>query len=264
MARFKHSLALLISIQIGLSNAAWAAGENYLKAGMNGYFKGNYNLAKAQLEVAVNKEPKNQKAHYFLALVLTQLHDNKGATDSYQKCISLDPASECGIKAKEGLAHHQAYQQKNTQRIYKAIRQDRVDTSSERLANQIEHELNANDEANKKLAKQKLEEADKEAERIQEQAKEEMNSLPRLRRNGYWRGQMRQQIQEQAKQRITDLKKRAKEQAEQLDKDSANRQESMKDMLSGLHNGLNNPNAKGTRLRPEGTNANVRNYEHKP
>lgn len=263
MNRCKNYLAFAFCLQIGLFNAALASAPDYLTAGINEYYKGHYTLARAQLEEAVARDPKNQKAHYFLALTLSQLHDNKAAIDSYQKCHSLNPGSECGIKAKKGLEYHQAAQSNNIQRTYKAIHKDRVNTSVDRIETQIEKELRESEEANEKLAKKKMEEVEKETQRIKEQAEQEINSLPRLRRNGYWRAQMRQQIQEQSKQRIEDLKKRVKEQVDQLDKDIAFRKESMQNMAEGLHGGLNSKKTKGTSLRPEGTSVHVRNYDHK-
>ncbi len=257
------SLFTATILSLGYCPGLFAAETQYLKTGISEYYKGHHAIAKAHLEEAIKKEPKNQKAHYFLAQVLAEKHEYNAAIAEYKKCHAIDPGSECGIKAKEGLEAHHAFQQKHAEQTYKAIRKDRIDTSTDHIATQIEKELASTDDTNKKMAEKKLKDAEKEVERIQKQAQDDMNSLPRLRRNGYWRSQMRQQIQEQAKQRTQDILSRAKTQAEQLDKDARGRQDSLQNMMEGMHGHLNTPTKQGTRLRPEGTSIYVRNYEHK-
>jgi hypothetical protein len=108
-----------------------------------------------------------------------------------------------------------------------------------------------------------MDEAQKEVERLKTQAQNDIDSLPHLRRNGYWRSQMRQQIQEQSKDRIKDVMDRAKSQAKQTEKDTESKVESLQSMKQGFNSSLNSASKKGTNIAPEGTNVYVRNYEHK-
>lgn len=239
------------------------AEPDYVKAAINEYYKGHLALARAQLEEALKKEQKNQIAHYFMAQTLAEMHDYKGARHEYELCNKIDPRSSCGIKAKQGIDQYKNLEQSYLQKGYKEERQSRRASAHDRLSLQIDKKVEESIESNQAISKKTLEDAQKEADRIKEQAQQDINSLPRLRRNGYWRNQMTQQIREQSKERIKSVLDRAKAQTEQMEKDTASKIESFQSMKQGIHQGLQGYNKKGTNIAPEGTNAYVRNYEHK-
>lgn len=259
----------LLIVSFGLSYLsqifipATGAEPDYLKAAINEYYKGHYNLARAQLEEAIKRNPKNQLAHYFLAQTLAESHDYKGATTEYETCHKLDPDSTCGIKAKQGFELLHNFEQSNLQKGYNSIRQNRRASATDRITNEIDKKVEESVESNKAIAKKTMEDAQKEVERIQTQAQQDIASLPRLRRNGYWRNQMTQQIREQAKERIKNVMDRAKSQTTQMEKDTASRIDTLENMKLGIHQNLKKASGKGTNLAPEGTNVYIRNYEHK-
>ncbi|MCW5822406.1 MAG: hypothetical protein KIT34_06350 [Cyanobacteria bacterium TGS_CYA1] len=263
MPRIQNLLLISICLssfaqtQLFLSPAKGAE-PDYLKAAMSEYYKGHFDLARAQLEEALKREPKNQIAHYFLAQTLCEMHNNKGALQEYELCFKLDPKSSCGIKAKEGIEQFKKFEQRG----YQTVRQNRRDLAHDRLTSQIDRKVEESIESNKAISKKTMEDAQKEAERIKAQAEQDIKSLPRLRRNGYWRNQMTQQIREQSKERATSVMDRAKAQTEQMEKDTASKIESFQSLKEGIHQGLQQ-HKKGTNIAPEGTNAYVRNYEHK-
>lgn len=251
-------LSSFVQTQIFLTEALGAE-PDYLKAAMSEYYKGHFELARAQLEEALKKKPKNQIAHYFLAQTLCELHNNKGALEEYERCFKLDPDSSCGLKAKEGIEQFKKFEQRG----YTAVREDRRALAHDRLSSQIDRKVEESIESNKAISKKTMEDAQKEADRINAQAEQDINSLPRLRRNGYWRSQMTQQIREQSKERVKSVMEKARAQTEQMEKDTASKIESFQSMKEGIHQGLKQGNKKGTNIAPEGTNAYVRNYEHK-
>ncbi|QQR58434.1 MAG: hypothetical protein IPG59_02755 [Candidatus Melainabacteria bacterium] len=236
---------------------------DYLKAGMNEYYKGHYNLARAQLEEAIKLNSKNQLAHYFLAQTLAETHDSKGALEEYKICHQLDPKSSCGLKAKQGIEQYQSLHQSNAQKAFSSIRQDRRAGATDRISTQIDKNVENSLESSKAQSKKIMDEAQKEVERLKTQAQNDIDSLPHLRRNGYWRSQMRLQIQEQSKDRIKDVMDRAKSQAKQLEKDTESKVDTLHSLKQGFNSGLNSASKKGTNIAPEGTNVYVRNYEHK-
>lgn len=245
-------------MQIQISTPVHCTDPDYLKAAMSEYHKKHFGLAQAQLEEAIKLNPKSQLAHYFMAQTLTELHDHKGALQEYKVCHQLDPLSSCGIKAKQGIDQYAALTQKQNS----AVRENRRNTTKERLSTQIDKNVEDSIESNKILSKKTMDDAQKEADRIKEQAERDIDSLPRLRRNGFWRSQMRKQLQEQSKERIKDVMDRAKAQTKQMEKDTESKVETLESVKQGIHRGLQSAK-KGTNIAPEGTNAYVRNYEHK-
>lgn len=234
-----------------------------MKAAINEYYKGHNSLARAQLEEAIKRNPKNQLAHYFLAQTLAESHDYKGAKTEYETCHRLDPDSTCGIKAKQGFEQIHNFEQSNLQRGFNSIRQNRRASATDRITSEINRTVEESFESNKAIAKKIMEDAQKEVERIQLQAQQDINSLPHLRRNGYWRSQMTQQIRAQAKERIKNVMDRAKSQSTQIEKDTASKIDTLENMKLGIHQNLKKASGKGTNLAPEGTNVYIRNYEHK-
>lgn len=260
---FLAMLSILFLSYAQFSLPSYSAEVDYLKAAINEYYKGHYRLARAQLEEAIVKNPKNQIAHYFLALTMAESHENKSALKEYETCYKIDPNSSCGIKAKLGIEQYKKFEHSNLEENYNAIRQERRSSTEDRSSIQIDKKVEESIESNKAQAKKIMEDAKKEVERIQAQAEQDINSLPRLKHNGYWRSQMTQQIREQSKERIKGVRDKAKSQSEQLEKDSALKVETFENIKQGLHQGLQKTSKKGTSLAPEGTNAYVRNYEHK-
>lgn len=263
----KSQYLLIVSFSFScltqFSIPATGAETDYLKAAINEYYKGHYTLARAQLEESIKKNPKNQLAHYFLAQTLAEIHDYKGATTEYITCHKLDPDSTCGIKAKQGFEQLHNFEQLNLQKGYDSIRQERRASAKDRITTQIDKKVEESVESNKAIAKKTMEDAQKEVSRIQAQSQQDIDSLPRLRRNGYWRNQMTQQIREQAKERIKSVMDKAKSQTEQMEKDTASRIDSLENMKQGIHQNFKKTSTKGTNLAPEGTNVYIRNYEHK-
>lgn len=263
-SRLAGCLALLSTLMAAtLALPAFSVEPDYLKAGMNEYYKGHYNLARAQLEEAIKLNSKNQLAHYFLAQTLAEMHDSKGALEEYKTCHQLDPNSSCGLKAKQGIDQYRSLQQGNAQKVFSTIRQNRRAGATDRISTQIDKNVEDSLESSKVQSKKIMDEAQKEIERLKTQAQNDIDSLPHLRRNGYWRSQMRQQIQEQSKDRIKDVMDRAKSQAKQMEKDAESKVESLQSLKQGFNSSLNSASKKGTNIAPEGTNVYVRNYEHK-
>lgn len=67
--------------------------RNY-QLGAQYYRKGNYELARARLERAIELEPRNADAHSLLAMTLVQLGNSRLATESFDQSVRLAPRSK--------------------------------------------------------------------------------------------------------------------------------------------------------------------------
>ncbi|MFI5164570.1 MAG: tetratricopeptide repeat protein [Bacteroidia bacterium] len=80
------------------SQATDSAGS--LKSGIAQFHEGNYEGAQVELNKAVELNPKNADAYFYLAEVSFILNENKKAMENYNKSIELDPKNPKAYKGR--------------------------------------------------------------------------------------------------------------------------------------------------------------------
>jgi Tfp pilus assembly protein PilF len=73
------------------------ASENHFENGVKQYEKGHIKQAIHQFEKAVQKDPTNYRAYYFLGLCYKERHAKKTALKYLQKAIDLNPDDELWV-----------------------------------------------------------------------------------------------------------------------------------------------------------------------
>lgn len=80
-----------------------AHAETLIESGIQNLNYKRYWSAQADFQKAVDQNPQDQKAYYYLGMTLERLKDRDNAKAAYRACYGLNPFSEHGQKARRAL-----------------------------------------------------------------------------------------------------------------------------------------------------------------
>lgn len=281
--------ALLISALFALGSlSAWAAGT--VDNGVKQYNLGRYRHAILYFSLAVEEEPHNALAHYYLADSLVRTGHHEEAIVEYGLCYRLNPHSQVAAYCKQALkGYKQPIAAADKAPPHTTGGVSRFDGSGRLIGTTDEEELVARTKSHirqeviyEKAKHQQmgeffatgvLSQAEAEAGRIQQEAAREIEATTQPQPVVI--GKMVHYVQpdpELAKVRVEEIKRLAAERAEQTKKVaqaradrykewSKDRQNSLDEVVTNLESQLEEPAGQsGVKLQPVGTDLYTRYY----
>ncbi len=73
------------------------ASENHFENGVKQYERGHIKQAIHQFEKAIDKDPTNYKAYFYLGLCYKHRHSQKAALRNFEKALDLNPRDEIWV-----------------------------------------------------------------------------------------------------------------------------------------------------------------------
>lgn len=246
-------------------SAAQAADEDIFAAGLQLYQNGQYLSAYNEFH-RLAEDSNNPEAHYLLAITMVKMNDVEGGIKQYQRTISLDPDGWYGQAARAGLRGvgaqaNSAPANANITTMQDSMNAIRQETHGEKQAKSADARVNV------KSINQTAEGTARNLAKTRDDVAAQMAGSTFVTRDGcvlprYTPAQIGA-VENRYNDQISAVHSQGATDAAQAHANGKQTMQALRESAHSLYSQLQDPNAKGEHLVPQGTNLYVRNYSSK-